>query len=273
MKNTNGLLTLVLLFLGYQLWAQPSYTKTWRGIDKYGLEQNTLILHKDGFYKFYEESVVLLDDSLSVHPELGLYRQYNNHLELLPLTGKTAYRSYNYEITNQQDSTWQLKDYEKGNSGTYQLVMDSIGITTAEMDFFKGIPYQQQLLQTTWQTEGGEEQWQFVAPDYVIIKKDGVLETTARVIFTEKLLTFINPQTNKVIFRAEIGSLTNDLLSIRDLRDGRSVILKSIDYQGLTARELGFYKNYLTVLYKMEIAELTTLLEWGKDRVKILGEG
>ena len=264
--NQLTLLTTVLSFVSFPMYAQ---VQTWRGVDKLGLEQNTLILHPDGFYKFYEESVVLLEDSLELIPELGLYRQHGDNLELLPLTGATAYRSFNYVIEPQRDSVWQVLDYEKGNSGQYKLVTDSVGITTAEMDFFKGVPLQQKLLQTTWQTEAGEEQWQFIAPNFAILKKEGMHETVAQAVFTNNLLTFIELQDRQIIFRAEIGSLTDDLLSVRHLRDGRYLSLKKQNYQGLTARETGWYKNYLRARYGLEVGDLTTFLEWGKDKVKV----
>ncbi|MFK7935537.1 MAG: hypothetical protein AB8G22_18630 [Saprospiraceae bacterium] len=98
---------LITVFLLVQINAF-SQVQTWRGVDEFGLEENTLLLHPDGFYKFYEESVVLLEDSLEVTAELGKYRKHANKLTFLPLTGKTAYRPFSYTLETQRDSMWQL---------------------------------------------------------------------------------------------------------------------------------------------------------------------
>lgn len=229
----------------------------WQGLDKYGIEKNSWILSPKGWYKFYEQDLVLLEDSLDISIELGTYQWIESSIHFTPLTGRTAYHPYSYELTSKSDSSFQILDYEKGNSGNYSLY-PSPAFSAAELDFFQGIVLHEELLKTTWLDEETQESWQFIAPDYALIKTQGAQEFTAQALFSEDLITFVNPHNGQIIFRAEITYRSDEVLQIKDLRKGRQLFFKKQPYAGLTARETHFYRQYVKALYDLEIEALPT---------------
>lgn len=229
-------------------------TGTWYGTDKYEIEENILILGSNGWYSLAEQDIALKEDSLGYDIELGWYQvKDNGDLHMYPLAGKRIYQDYTLPVLEFGTNKMILKDYEHGNAGQYHRTGPP-KFSKAQIDFLNGIHRRLPLLNTYWKDENKGEEWYFLAPDYLMFKKEGLYEGHARFYFENRTLVVLSPETGQVYFKAKFMTQSDKHL-ILNKEEGETMVFKSIGENGLTAKETIIYKNYLKRVHRMEVEE------------------
>lgn len=228
----------------------------WQSTDKYQIEENTFAFTNKGWYKFTEQEIALKEDSLGAIVELGLYYLDGNIIYTFPLTGKYKYQSHHYTLDNFKTGTFQLSDYEKGNSGEYLRQPDStFTFTETEIDFFKGIEKHNELLLTAWTSEDTGESWHFYPPNFVLFKKDGGYNGMDIFHLQADTLSFVNAQTGQVFQKGSLEYFTDDSFMYVESKKEGKIAFQTSPFVGLTAKEMVFYKRYLETIHRLSPEE------------------